>query len=42
MPSPVPAANAVPEPSAWALMILGFGGVGVAMRRNRRVGLAAA
>jgi hypothetical protein len=24
----------VPEPAAWALMILGFGAVGVAMRRS--------
>ena len=39
-PSPVPAG--VPEPGAWALIILGFGGVGAAMRRNRRAGLAAA
>ena len=30
----VPAA-AVPEPGAWALMILGFGGAGVALRRRR-------
>jgi hypothetical protein len=40
-PSAVPAAN-VPEPSAWALLIVGFGGVGALMRRNRRQGLAAA
>ena len=26
----------VPEPAIWGLMILGFGGIGVAMRRNRR------
>jgi hypothetical protein len=26
----------VPEPSTWALMILGFGGVGAAMRTRRR------
>jgi opacity protein-like surface antigen len=26
----------VPEPSAWALMILGFGGVGAALRGSRR------
>jgi hypothetical protein len=25
----------VPEPSTWALLILGFGGVGLAMRRRR-------
>jgi PEP-CTERM motif len=29
----------VPEPSTWALMLLGFGGLGVAMRRSR--GMAA-
>jgi hypothetical protein len=31
------AGNAIPEPSAWALMILGFGGVGASLRvrRNR-------
>jgi len=33
--------NAVPEPGTWALMILGFGLTGAAMRR-RRVALAAA
>lgn len=33
--SPV-AADAVPEPGAWALMILGFGGVGAALRRGPR------
>ena len=26
----------VPEPATWALMILGFGGIGVAMRPRRR------
>jgi hypothetical protein len=30
------ATRPVPEPGAWALMILGFGGVGAAMRRRRR------
>jgi hypothetical protein len=40
-PSPIPNAN-VPEPSAWALMIVGFGGVGVLLRRNRRRVLTAA
>ena len=34
------AGNAVPEPSAWALMILGFGGVGASLRARR--GLLAA
>lgn len=27
----------VPEPATWALLMLGFGGVGFAMRRNRKV-----
>jgi len=31
---------AVPEPATWAMMLLGFGGIGVAMRRRRRVALA--
>ena len=31
--------GAVPEPATWALMILGFGGAGIALRR-RRVALA--
>ena len=26
---------AVPEPSAWALMIAGFGGMGALLRRRR-------
>jgi hypothetical protein len=30
----------VPEPGAWALMIVGFGGVGAAMRSRRRPVLA--
>lgn len=29
-------AGAVPEPSSWALMVLGFGSVAAAMRRRRR------
>jgi hypothetical protein len=33
--------NEVPEPATWAMMILGFGGVGAVMRR-RRFELAAA
>jgi hypothetical protein len=28
--------GAVPEPGTWALMLLGFGAAGVAMRRSRR------
>ena len=31
--------SAVPEPATWAFMLLGFGGMGVAMRRRRRQGL---
>ncbi len=27
---------AVPEPGTWAMMLIGFGGMGVAMRRTRR------
>ena len=29
---------AVPEPATWAMMIIGFGGVGALMRRGRRDG----
>ena len=28
--------TAVPEPATWALMLLGFGGIGMAMRRRRQ------
>jgi hypothetical protein len=28
----------VPEPATWAMMILGFGGIGAALRRRRMVG----
>ena len=31
---------AIPEPGTWALMLLGFGAMGLAMRRNRRPGIA--
>jgi hypothetical protein len=30
----------VPEPSTWSLMLLGFGGLGAAMRRRRKVAAA--
>lgn len=33
-------AGAVPEPSAWALMILGFGAVGASLRRRQRTHFA--
>jgi hypothetical protein len=33
-------AAAVPEPAAWALMLLGFGGLGAALRRSRRRAVA--
>ena len=31
---------AVPEPATWAMMLLGFGGIGFAMRRRRQPTLA--
>ncbi|MHA6724116.1 PEPxxWA-CTERM sorting domain-containing protein [Sphingomonas sp. RS2018] len=31
-----PVSGAVPEPATWAMMLIGFGGMGYAMRRNRR------
>ena len=31
---------AVPEPGTWGLMLLGFGGIGMAMRRRRRPAFA--
>lgn len=31
---------AVPEPSAWALMLLGFGAIGIAMRRRGKLAAA--
>lgn len=33
--------HAVPEPATWAMMLLGFGGIGAAMRRKRAVSRAA-
>lgn len=36
------ATTGVPEPSTWAMLLFGFGGIGVAMRRRRnRLALAA-
>jgi hypothetical protein len=34
------AINPVPEPATWALMLLGFGGIGMALRRRRKPALA--
>ncbi len=36
-----PGGSAAPEPSAWALMILGFGAAGAALRQRRRLVSAA-
>ena len=35
------ATGAVPEPSTWALLILGFGGAGAMLRRQRKLGAVA-
>jgi hypothetical protein len=32
-----PAAGGVPEPSTWAMMLLGFGAIGFSVRRQRKV-----
>jgi hypothetical protein len=37
----VPTAGAIPEPASWALMILGFGGVGAMVRSRKRAAGAA-
>jgi hypothetical protein len=34
--------NSVPEPSTWALMLIGFGSLGIATRRSRRRAAATA
>jgi hypothetical protein len=39
-PANLYAAAAVPEPATWGLMLLGFGGMGLVMRRRRRPVLA--
>src|SRR5437868_1704203 len=36
----IPGTPAVPEPATWAMMLMGFAGIGVAMRRRRRPVLA--
>ena len=35
--SAIAPAGAVPEPSTWAMMLIGFGAIGTAMRRGRRL-----
>jgi len=35
-----PVSAGVPEPAAWALMLAGFGGMGAALRRRRRLSCA--
>lgn len=37
--SNIGAVAAVPEPTAWAMMLLGFGGVGALLRVRRRIGI---
>ena len=36
MPETVTVGSAVPEPSTWAMMLVGFAGLGFAFRRSRR------
>jgi hypothetical protein len=33
--------GAVPEPASWAMMLIGFGAIGLAMRRRKPTGVAA-
>lgn len=35
--APSPPTNAVPEPASWAMMLAGFGAIGVITRRRRRI-----
>lgn len=39
---PAPLVNAIPEPTVWGMLIVGFGLVGVQSRRRRTVGIAVA
>lgn len=34
--------GAVPEPASWAMMLIGFGGIGIALRRRRQIARTAA
>jgi hypothetical protein len=38
--SAVPSRGGVPEPATWATMLLGFGAIGLAMRRRRALAIA--
>ena len=40
IPPPPPPVPGVPEPSVWLMLIAGFGTIGAAMRRERRVRIA--
>jgi hypothetical protein len=39
---PVPGSSAIPEPSTWVMMLIGFGGLGLAGWRASRKRVAAA
>jgi PEP-CTERM motif len=39
-PPPPPPPPVVPEPATWAMMLLGFGAVGFALRRRRRTSIS--
>ena len=38
----LPTAGGVPEPGTWAMMLLGFGGLGAILRRRRGMAASAA
>jgi len=35
----IPFGSSIPEPATWAMMLIGFGATGIAIRRSRRKGL---